>query len=142
MSEDYHHFRKHFRDKNLPLSSVLKEYRYVNKDKDNMALTIQIGKNAVAKGLCCIAFGDDIVARGAFEVEVGPSVTLPVQTLDPDAIAKSIAEVEDLRLTYAAMAKNKRSPPDFGEKAERACTLILKMFRSELEKRSKPSPEK
>lgn len=87
-------------------------------------LCIQLGNGAHARGVCCIAFGDGVVARGAFKVDVRSTVTFPENTSVED-MDTLMAAVTDLNLTYQALVEDGFAPAEFGVRSKAAIDIIL-----------------
>jgi hypothetical protein len=100
-------------------------------------LSVAAGNNARCHGVCCVAIGDNIIARGAYQVVQSDVLSLP--ELKPDIKSLNVwAEIKELKLTYTAMQEQKVAPGGF---AERACEAINRLA-NEIEKRVGMSFEK
>lgn len=114
-----------------------------------MALSVQIGENTRVSGLCCVAVGDNLEVRGAFQVKLGTQITLPA----PGSVKKehlketiniferSARELRELILTYKAMGEQKYAPQEFVEQAEKAILVALDVIANKVEEFTKSLPE-
>ena len=88
-----------------------------------MSLVIQIGSGAVAKGICCVAIGDNTVARGAFQVNFNKTINIP--NVEKRVIVDILDSVKDMNLTFSVMAEQKHAPSDFALKADEAISYFV-----------------
>jgi hypothetical protein len=96
-----------------------------------MALNIEIGEKAKAKGICCIAIGDNTSAYGAFQVDVGKTVTLPAG-ISNEQYEKVKSDLDNLVLVYKAMNEQKHAPVEFFAKAECAISTLKTLLDQEM----------
>jgi len=98
-----------------------------------MAYNISIGNNARAAGLCCIAVGDDTLARGAYQIVVNhEKLTLP-DTISVEDYERNLMLLEDNILTFNAMAQQGFAPVDFATRAEKLLTEVIKTIKTHVE---------
>jgi hypothetical protein len=86
--------------------------------------TVAVGTNAYVHGICCLAVGDNTVARGAYQVSIGEKVTIPDNLSKASAIA-TFNEVKELKLTFQAMVRQKVAPPEFGVESTKALDVLV-----------------
>lgn len=91
---------------------------------------IEIGVGSKARGIGCVAVGDYTEARGAFQVNIGESITIPV--ISPDKIKILIDQLTDSILTYNELSKTKYAPELFGRKAEAAIRIVIDILEARL----------
>lgn len=89
---------------------------------------IEIGVGSKARGICCIAVGDNTHSRGAFQVNVGEMVTIPAIPLERTILF--IEELKDAILTYHELSKTKYAPDLFGKKAEAALQIVIEILQA------------
>lgn len=85
-------------------------------------LCVQLGNGAYARGVCCVAFGDGVVARGAFKVEFRSTVTFP-DTATIEDMDTLINALNDLGLTYQALADDGFAPAEFAVRSKAALSV-------------------
>jgi hypothetical protein len=114
-----------------------------------MALCINIGQNTKASGMCCVAIGDDLDVRGAFQVKLGTQITLPgVGSIKPEYMRETVAifqkssnDLRELLLTYKAMEEQKYAPANFVIEAEKAIYVVLDILANRMAEMVKNFPE-
>lgn len=94
-----------------------------------MALNVRAGLNAVSSGMCCVAVGDDTLARGAFQVSLGSKLTLP-DTDEPtekkiENYTNTLASVKEIAAIFTAMGQQGHAPKEFVEKANVALYVLI-----------------
>ena len=85
--------------------------------------TVTVGTNARTHGICCLAIGDNTLARGAYQVSIGEKITIPNELTKSSAVA-TLTEIKELKLTFNAMVEQKFAPPNFGVEAAKALDLL------------------
>lgn len=88
-----------------------------------MALSIAVGANARAPGICCVAIGDTAVAIGAFQVVVQDEVSLP--TLPVERYQEFIDSFNTHIAVFEAMAVQGHAPASFAKNAKEALTNVI-----------------
>jgi len=108
--------------------------------------TVAIGSKAKALGICCVAIGDDVVARGAFQVITGTHLTLPDLfgvcecnagnkcECEAKHIISIISILKDNILTYYALVDQGFAPKKFASDAENAINIVLHILDERLRK--------
>ena len=95
-----------------------------------MSLNVCAGKNCTAKGFCCVAVGDDTHTVGAFQVEVGNSLSL----LEPTNVAQDkkaeywatvYLMIKDTVEVYKDMERQGFAPKGFSDKSTEALTTLM-----------------
>lgn len=87
-------------------------------------LNISLGNGSSASGFCCVSVGDGAATRGAFQVKMTETLSVPtdatVQNLDD-----TIAALKDLCLTYQAMVSQNHAPAEFGVRSKAAIDVAV-----------------
>jgi hypothetical protein len=87
-----------------------------------MALSIAVGSNARAAGICTVAIGDTAVAVGAFQVVVQDEVSLP--TLPVERYQEFLDSFTTHIAIFEAMAVQGHAPASFAKNAKEALTNV------------------
>ena len=96
-----------------------------------MALCIAIGSNAVARGMCCVAVGDDTSAIGAFQVSVGPKITISLSTTSEE-LQVAISNLQSHIEIFTKMGEQKHAPEAFVKSAVLAIQNIIKVLQLQI----------
>ena len=78
-----------------------------------------------------MAVGDDLVARGAYQVFIGKTVTLP-DSLTNDQIYQYLQALNESNLIYQALVEQKVAPADFAEKASKAIFVACEALKRKI----------
>ncbi len=96
-------------------------------------MNITVGTNARVHGICCIAIGDNSLARGAYQVVVTSPITIPSDITKEQAVA-TITEIREMKLTYAAMVEQKVAPAAFRDKSAVAIDKLVNVLEQHFDK--------
>ncbi len=90
-------------------------------------LSIAIGANARASGICNVAIGDYCVAQGAYRVVTSDKISLP-DNLSVSSALQSINEMRELKNTFVSMGAEKVAPATFADEAGTAIDKAIEVI--------------
>lgn len=83
-----------------------------------MSYCLTCGKNATAIGIGCVSVGDGVHTQGAWQVAMGPDLTVEELGTDPEEIRKQILIIRGLLSLYQSFSEQKFAPDNFFPKAK------------------------